>query len=153
MSNFKRITKHPNTGKFEEAEWLDDYFGKHKYGVKFPSDGNIYRDSDHAWMFEDLEKTYALLQKAPRHDSPEFIDYLRDNNKVVHESHNWIIIENCKYHTPEKPWLTAFYKHVGEHSALLDLSWLGFLFWDWEWLKKAKSKQTVRRFHIHLIQK
>lgn len=35
-------TKHPKTGKWENASWIDDYFGKHHYGVEFPSDKNSY---------------------------------------------------------------------------------------------------------------
>lgn len=44
MSSFIRTTKHPDTGKWEEAEWLDDYFGKHQYGVKFP-DGRMFKEA------------------------------------------------------------------------------------------------------------
>src|SRR5882762_3766019 len=46
MSNFTQKTKHPVTGKIEEADWLDDYFGRHQYGVRFPSDGKVYEDKD-----------------------------------------------------------------------------------------------------------
>ena len=35
MSSYTKSTKHPNTGKWEDALWLDDYYGKHNYGVKF----------------------------------------------------------------------------------------------------------------------
>ncbi len=41
MSNFIRKTRHPDTKEFEEAEWLDNYYGSHKYGVRFPSTGEI----------------------------------------------------------------------------------------------------------------
>lgn len=41
MSSYMAVTKHPLTGKWEEAQWLDDYFGRHHYGVKF-SDGTVY---------------------------------------------------------------------------------------------------------------
>ncbi len=41
MSCFLAKTKHPLTGKIEEASWIDNYFGLHKYGVGF-SDGGIY---------------------------------------------------------------------------------------------------------------
>lgn len=97
-------------------------------------------------------KKYPLLQNAPPHDSDEFLDYLRANNVVVYENDVWLIIENCKYHTPEVPWHTAFFKPIGEHGAIPAMSLLSFAYWDWEWLKKAKVKQTVpSRFHIHLI--
>jgi hypothetical protein len=41
MSNFFEKTIHPETGAEEEAEWLDDYYGRHQYGVRFP-DGKIF---------------------------------------------------------------------------------------------------------------
>lgn len=41
MSSYKRETKHPVTGKWEEAVWLDDYYGPHHYGVLFP-DGKAF---------------------------------------------------------------------------------------------------------------
>lgn len=42
MSNYIALAKHPETGVVEHAEWLDDYFGKHQYGVRF-SDGKVFR--------------------------------------------------------------------------------------------------------------
>lgn len=41
MSSFAAPTRHPNTGKVETAMWLDDYFGRHRYGVRF-SDGQVF---------------------------------------------------------------------------------------------------------------
>lgn len=48
MSNFLKETKHPKTGEWEMAQWLDNYFGHHKYGVWFPSDKKVYdvRDAE-----------------------------------------------------------------------------------------------------------
>lgn len=45
MSNFMRKTKHPETDKIEDAEWLDNYFGGHLYGVRF-SDGKVFREEE-----------------------------------------------------------------------------------------------------------
>lgn len=41
MSSYEKLTKHPKTGEWEKALWIDDRFGKHDYGVKF-SDGEIF---------------------------------------------------------------------------------------------------------------
>lgn len=41
MSSFKKLTQNPLTKKWEMAWWIDDHFGSHLYGVKFP-DGTIY---------------------------------------------------------------------------------------------------------------
>ena len=42
MSCFKRLTKHPKTGKWERADWIDNYFGHYYYAVKFPNDDTYY---------------------------------------------------------------------------------------------------------------
>lgn len=102
----------------------------------------------------------TLLKNAPDHDSDEFIDYLRQNNHVIFDNSNWIVIENTKYHLKDRPWLTAFYKPkmVADKRGVGFSEWwenIGDLWhrgWDnWEWRKKKASKQTVKRFHIHLI--
>jgi len=46
MSSYSKITKHPITGKWEMAQWLDDYFGKHHYGVRFPSEDKVYNPDE-----------------------------------------------------------------------------------------------------------
>lgn len=95
-----------------------------------------------------------LLSKAPKdHMSPEFLQFLRDNNKIVKEGKNWLIIENIKYHTEKNPHHTAFYKPVGKTKSKRFLFVLLFLhhYKDWEWRKKKAEEQTVKRFHIHLI--
>ena len=92
------------------------------------------------------DRAYPLLLDAPAHGLPAFIDYLREKNVVVFENESWIIIENCKYHTPERPWLTAFAKTPHDIPDLGSLSaWI-----DWEWKKKSSKAQTVKRFHIHM---
>lgn len=35
MSSYIKTTKHPQTGKWQQAIWVDDYFGPHHYGVVF----------------------------------------------------------------------------------------------------------------------
>jgi hypothetical protein len=45
-----RRTKHPITGNFEDAIWLEDYFGRTRIGIKFQS-GEIFRADDHDWQF------------------------------------------------------------------------------------------------------
>lgn len=96
-------------------------------------------------------RVYPLLEKAPAHDTLEFIDYLRKNNVVVQEDDMWILIENCKYHTPEKPWYTLFAKQSVDDDLWNELRAWFSEYIDWEWRKKRASDQTVKRFHIHLI--
>ena len=42
MSNFSALTFHPVTNIIEMANWMDDHFEKHHYGVYFSSDGVTY---------------------------------------------------------------------------------------------------------------
>lgn len=42
MSNYSKLTRHPTTGEYHIAEWKDDYFGRNRYGVKFPEDQVVY---------------------------------------------------------------------------------------------------------------
>lgn len=41
MSTFWKKTKHPETGEWEIAIWIDDFYGSHHYGVKF-FDGKVF---------------------------------------------------------------------------------------------------------------
>lgn len=94
--------------------------------------------------------SYELLEKSPKdHNSPEFLDFLRDNNVVISETDNWLIIENCKYHTKEKPHYTAFF--VSDLPLGMSIVELQNRFPDFDLLIKAPKRQSVKRFHIHLI--
>jgi hypothetical protein len=53
MSNFIKRTLNPKTQKFEDAIWMDDYCGQHKYSVYFPSDKTTYPELGRNWEFED----------------------------------------------------------------------------------------------------
>jgi len=41
MSTYSKQTKHPVTGEWHEATWIDDYYGRHIYGIEFP-DGEMF---------------------------------------------------------------------------------------------------------------
>lgn len=41
MSTYNRYTVHPETGRWEAALWIDDFYERHHYGVKFP-DGKTF---------------------------------------------------------------------------------------------------------------
>lgn len=62
MSSYKDLTTHPETGAAESAEWLDDYFGRHNYGVRFPSDGKVFRADEFEW-----QKNHQTLALEGRH--------------------------------------------------------------------------------------
>ena len=62
MSNYSAPTRHPVTGAIEMADWLDDHDGKHRYGVRFPSDGKIYGGHEcvEVKMTDDIVKQRRL---------------------------------------------------------------------------------------------
>jgi hypothetical protein len=41
MSSYYAPAIHPVTKQVEDAVWIDDYFGRHRYGVEF-SDGRVF---------------------------------------------------------------------------------------------------------------
>lgn len=41
MTSYTKLTKHPETGVWEMANWINDWFSMYKCGVKFP-DGKIF---------------------------------------------------------------------------------------------------------------
>jgi hypothetical protein len=95
--------------------------------------------------------TYPLLEQAPKdHNSPEFLEFLRENNEVIFEDPFWLVIANVKYDDKVKRrWFTAFTVdpnniHI---SAAFDEEF-AYL----EWKKKPRDKQTVKRFHIHMFE-
>ena len=42
MSSYYRSAFHPPTGTVRDALWIDDYFGRHQYGVRFAGDSAVY---------------------------------------------------------------------------------------------------------------
>lgn len=46
MSNFHRVAWNPKEQVARGAAYLDDYFGRHQYGVKFEGDEKVYRPEE-----------------------------------------------------------------------------------------------------------
>jgi len=42
MSNYQIMTWHPIKKKWWKADWLDNYFGQHIYGVRFLGETYVY---------------------------------------------------------------------------------------------------------------
>jgi hypothetical protein len=66
MSNYSAPTRHPVTGAIEMADWLDDSFGRHIYGVRFHGEEKIYPGKNCAEispdeMLEEIERLRAAL--------------------------------------------------------------------------------------------
>lgn len=45
MSSYFDKAYHPQTGKLQDAFFLDNYFGHRRYGVKF-ADGSVWRSEE-----------------------------------------------------------------------------------------------------------
>ena len=52
MNHYYKMTKHPKTGKFEKAAWLDVV---RFYYVAFP-DGSMYHEKYCVWEYQEEEK-------------------------------------------------------------------------------------------------
>ena len=97
-------------------------------------------------------KEYEKL-KYPDSTTDEFLDYLKENNKIVFESIYWLVVENCKYHSNENPHYTAFWRDSAtcefENYDELDKikTYLGLN--DWFMYINAKKDRSIKRFHIH----
>lgn len=66
MSNYVRSSRHPLTGEWDDnAQWIDDAFGKHEYGVKF-SDGEIFNPREH-----EIETREVLIASVDIGSTPE----------------------------------------------------------------------------------
>jgi hypothetical protein len=46
MSSYVAPTYHPHEKRVRDAWWLDDYFGKHRYGVRFDDGGHVFRPEE-----------------------------------------------------------------------------------------------------------
>jgi 5-methylcytosine-specific restriction endonuclease McrBC GTP-binding regulatory subunit McrB len=53
MSTYKRETKHPITGEWGNATWMDDYFGQHRYGIKFDGEETVFKENEYEWETRD----------------------------------------------------------------------------------------------------
>lgn len=98
MSSYQRLTAHPETGKAEKAEWLDDYFGHYNYGVRFPSDGKVFRADEYDWqenpktmVDEGTHRggvvTFEQTEKGSRFDHPMHEVEEKDGKRVITTKH------------------------------------------------------------------
>jgi hypothetical protein len=86
--------------------------------------------------------------------TPQFLKYLAENNIVIYENDEWLVIENCKYHTKENPHFTAFTKQplTPENCHLDNLDKI-IIFMEWQNFYiyiNAKKDRSIERFHIHI---
>lgn len=46
MSNFVQAAYNPKEKTVRAAHFMDDYFDKHEYGIKFSGDNKVYRTNE-----------------------------------------------------------------------------------------------------------
>jgi hypothetical protein len=64
MSTYTAEAINPRTGKMEQATFIDDYFGRRRYGVRF-ADGQVYREDDGLFVWQRTKST-ALAPDSKR---------------------------------------------------------------------------------------
>ena len=98
MSNYSSPTRHPVTGAIEMADWLDDHDGKHRYGVRFPSDGKIYGSREcFECTWPDLLAEIARLRAALNADAQTLRLHLGEMTaqemRAVQAAFAWVLAE------------------------------------------------------------
>ena len=66
MSHYKALTLHPITKEWKTADWLDDYFSHHHYGVRFEGETEVF-DPD----VTKIEKKTKEVDYLTPHAKPE----------------------------------------------------------------------------------
>jgi hypothetical protein len=61
MRNYYRVTKHPKTGKYETAVWLD--YGLYAK-VMFP-DGALFREDEREWECQEALPPHGQIHPHP----------------------------------------------------------------------------------------
>lgn len=82
MSNFKKWTRHPETGAWEIADWLDDFYGPHEYAVRF-SDGKTFRPKGletRDWTQEEIEEE----SKKSNFYAPSLLELEMNEKDIIH---------------------------------------------------------------------
>lgn len=59
MSSYTALTKHPTSGQIKPAFWIDDYFGRHNYGVRFTDSDEVFPADQCEEMRIKTLNTYA----------------------------------------------------------------------------------------------
>jgi hypothetical protein len=86
MSTYSKLTKNPDGGEWENASWIDDFFGKHNYGVIFPSHPNVVFDPrdqpmETKELAESTERGNIRVEQKSELDEIRRVDeWYKDNN-------------------------------------------------------------------------
>lgn len=70
MSNFVRAAYHPKEKVVRAAQFLDNFFGRHQYGVRFSGDTHVYRDDE-----TDIPLDVVFIKVEKNNDPDDGQDY------------------------------------------------------------------------------
>jgi hypothetical protein len=74
MSDYSKMTKHPVTGKWEKARWIDNAFGHHNYGVKFEGEKFYHNPATEKLETKDWGKDDEFMDKFTEITGAKFVD-------------------------------------------------------------------------------
>ena len=171
MSNFIKKVEHPETGECVEAEFLDDYFGKHNYGLRLP-DGRVFGEGCLAickteeGKYEGTELLTDHIHQKGKMVEPQGKSVVEDWEKEIKANgHNWIqqdkmipFIKNLQKETDEKSYERGLEDGRGIEKRLnaeklkeTDDKWKrkinGLIDWielmDWECFEQEQIKKDI----------
>ena len=91
MSNYQQMTRHPETGQWLMADWIDDYFGRHRYGVRF-GEGKVYEVGEiEGYDYMKMEITFTVAEWEALHKLAQEFDLPPENTirmalRIFHDS-------------------------------------------------------------------
>ena len=99
-----------------------------------------------------------LLLDTPAHETPAFIDFLRERNSVIYDTKNWLGVLNYKYHRHGKLLSHIHYTYFLvpsqlNNSALSEMLEIAEEYADLSLYVNRPKARTVNRYHFHLINK
>lgn len=95
MSTYIKKTKNPKTGEYEDAMWIDDYFGSHHYGVMFPDGAVFDPENAKAWPKIETSDEKTELSWNDFDMEKEEKKALVSHGFVTHPAEDWKTCEDC----------------------------------------------------------
>lgn len=109
--NFYSPTYHPIHKEYRGANWLDGYFGEHKYGVRFDGEEDVYP----VGTVEQVAQDYGMELTQP----PKIGDSEQKEGVVTEE-----FVKKVWKKYAEFTWIASKTRDMQGHSAPDFLGWL-----------------------------
>tara|TARA_R110000824_G_scaffold172833_2_gene350791 strand:- start:3193 stop:3690 length:498 start_codon:yes stop_codon:yes gene_type:complete len=108
MSNYIVAAVHPETLISQKANWIDDHYGKHLYGIKFP-DGQIFPEGEVREAAMKLDKqveTKRMIEVMQAHINGDDVEFMVKGGEgewmPFKDGHRWNWI-TCDYRAKKVP--------------------------------------------------